>query len=768
MHILLRERRVKLSIKLDALTILLQELLTNLDDKGHDDRAQQPSKDQLTSRYEELNEAEMEFSRVERRVYDQEFILARSEEEFYHCAFRKYGIAEDSLSTHITSIYTKSTTQIHVEESTQTMESPSLGSIDPYEYVFGYEVPFGRSPGQRNNSWDNTDDPSLISPPVPPNLAHLDPVYAFEEDHSARRRESDQWDLDTLFLGKSSANQRPVSTGSQQGQSKSIIERSRRSDNAVSLILSHLLTNFRSPLDRLNRWLLYQLRSSKDSIKRLEKYMHDQFSESQNPPPKDLSKWVLDCWLKDDNFPRTSSTDRSCSIDIQSYNTDQDTDLLANPATRSSNLNMAGKMGYPNQTSESAAESCFQFGEDESQMIPTKITIFQNDLVPKSNPKEFFVIGRVFQIEGPKLERSLSKTSMPAPWPLLQSSVRQKSELDLKLVVISSDPDLDYSVCCPILRMDANFPIETVLMLRKFSDVSITSQFSTSDGDESRVLPADRLPKIHVELSDHHNIFEGSAKYLPSMRIDVMHHWPVREVGTIYKKDVRNLLLLAEIAKDLGLAPLNGDNETAYAHRETHSLSAKSSNLEEEETISFCSSLNTRSASRISDTYSMTASSTHSLQIPGYWRRSDWCEFFCPGRVFAMIWQTSSTACSHRGNSHKNMINPEHLDIRRMVVRRLVTNYCWCHPIIGCGSGDSRFHSNGSGKAIRAKPLSAEDNWDDMEESVTIELDIEIKDANQTWAIDYGRMYQIDCVSAKVTNLGKVAEICLPRFERDR
>lgn len=281
-------------------------------------------------------------------------------------------------------------------------------------------------------------------------------------------------------------------------------------------------------------------------------------------------------------------------------------------------------------------------------------------------------------------------------------------------------------------------------------------------------MSAGRLPKIHVELSDHQYRFEGDAKYLPSIQINVRHHWPVREVGTIYKKDVRSLFLLAEIARDLGLAPLYTDKDTGYPYELADSSSAKSSSLEEDEALSFRSSLDEHSASKISDTSSRTASSIHSLQIPGYWQRSDWHDFFGPGRVFAMIWQTSSNACSHCSESHNCMTNSERLDIRRMVVRRLAVNYCWCHPIVGGGDSVPPSRSTNRGLEILARPLAAEDNWGDAEDYVTIELDIGMTDAHQTWAIDFGRMYQIDCVRAKVTNVGKVAERCLPWFERDR
>lgn len=48
-------------------------------------------------------------------------------------------------------------------------------------------------------------------------------------------------------------------------------------------------------------------------------------------------------------------------------------------------------------------------------------------------------------------ERAVSKTFMPEPWPLLQKSVREPAELDLKLVVIYQDPELDYSICWYVL-----------------------------------------------------------------------------------------------------------------------------------------------------------------------------------------------------------------------------------------------------------------------------------------------------------------------------
>lgn len=387
MHILLRERRVNLFIKLDALTSLLQRTSTALDGTSHDDQVQHASRNQLSSGYDDLIETEIEFSKIERRVNDIEYILARSEQEFYESILKQYGIAEDSLSTQFTSIYTESDTPVHVDESTQTTESPSLGSIDPYEHHFGYDVPYGRTPGSGNDTLDIADDCSLMTTPVPHDLAHLDPVYASEAYDSAERRTSDQWGLDTLFIGERSADQSAISTDALPGQHTSIVESGRQSDSATRLILSHLLRNFRTPLDRLNGWLLHELRSSKDRIKFLENCVHERFSNSQNSPPKDLSRLVLKYWLKDDVSLKASSTDSSySSIDAQGHTTVQEMDSPENSARRSGKSDSAGKIRHQTQKSESATEAHSQLGDDKSQDHLTEIKIFENgDTATKSS-----------------------------------------------------------------------------------------------------------------------------------------------------------------------------------------------------------------------------------------------------------------------------------------------------------------------------------------------------------------------------------------------
>lgn len=310
-HIILRERRVALFIHFDKYTTLVEEHLASCDDRD-DDLPPFPSREHLSQVRENISEAEAKVSNLEQQVYTAEFALASLEEKFYVRASQKYSLRENSQSGLSSPFSIDVGSLSHANGSFETLASPSLGSLDPYEVAFGNEVPYGSPPHRRVLEPDNEDDHALdrsssLRSLVPTELAYLDPVYASRGGSPIQDESSLLQDLERLLLVTYDSEGRSVSP-------KVGVEGPIQN----SPLLSHLLLSFRSPLDRLNRWLLHELRSSKAHISMLARCIEDCFSEAGKSPPTELAPQVLDWWLKDDTHFTSLSVEQSRSVDMAS------------------------------------------------------------------------------------------------------------------------------------------------------------------------------------------------------------------------------------------------------------------------------------------------------------------------------------------------------------------------------------------------------------------------------------------------------------------
>lgn len=322
-----------------------------------------------------------------------------------------------------------------------------------------------------------------------------------------------------------------------------------------------------------------------------------------------------------------------------------------------------------------------------------------------------------------------------------------------------------------MLAVDATEPIDSVLALRKFPKVSVVNtryQNRLYESGSSR-RPANTTIEIRVEVSDFDHGFDRDIRYIPSIQFDVRHEWPVRDVGTIVGSDVHNLVLMAERAKKIGSVPHTLEHAALSPSNFADSWESLKAGREEgsDDVVSSPDSCSTEHlGSSMSQTSLVTDSSDNSWQIPGYWKRFNQPTFFTVGRVFAMIWHAPSTTINDSGFMRiRNRLN--YPSIRRLVVRKLVGNYCWCHPVNVCGDAKLPTFNDSCGYQVLAAPFEPEDNWDTMDDCMKIELATELADARQMWAINFGRMYRIDCARSKVMNIGVVAERWLARFADD-
>lgn len=246
----------------------------------------------------QLQAAEQDFAKIEQERNLAEYRLAEIEKAFYHDLVHKVGADSAQTARLADNAFENQNLSTQDKHTEASLDPPSLGSADPYEINFGRAVPYGCVPAttieealqQYTARYSTRQDCAIDEriPVVPNELRQVDPAYHQVTTREAKERPQRNF-RDRLLL--------------QSGHAHADVENQRGSEShAVSTscqLLSHLLLEFNSGPDRLDRWLLYQLRTSSENVSYLENILAKEL-QTEHPIDPETAKLVLEKWITDE------------------------------------------------------------------------------------------------------------------------------------------------------------------------------------------------------------------------------------------------------------------------------------------------------------------------------------------------------------------------------------------------------------------------------------------------------------------------------------